>query len=599
MTSPHDAMQPGPAPRGGSGRGRRIAGLIACAFGLLLLLASGAWWFGESRWGRFEALSPGQAFADGSFGLELAPLKYILVASTVSGRALEQPGGPAWPVRFGLPARRPAPAGRCVADAPGNLPVGFSVSNRLPGNATPVPVRFVGLTCAACHATAIGSGAPIVGAGSQTPDVIGFTDAFLNAVLDPDLSAGAILDAYDRQCPGEASGLSGRVSRWVEAFFIDQWLAGARAQARINASKYDLPFHGAEIGNPDDIPTGPSRTRPFRSVVRNTLDLPGQGNVAYSKVPIAAMQGDKPWSQFDGSIGDPVVRSMIAVFTSGSSIAALDEPQIADNVVKAATYTLRLGADPPLPTLAATFPDRPPPSAEALARGQAVYAQQCSSCHGQPGPNWTVPGGPGGEPSITPLDQIGTDPERLTFRYADMLPMALAALLPLGDSAGLEAQRQALRARFDQAMRDGDLVQADWWQQAIARFDARAREFPAGHRMAFPMRDIAKRNGYLNAPLPFLWLRAPYLHNGSVPTLRALIGLDERPIRFCRGQAGYDPAAVGLALVAPAGDRCPPEAPFLFDATVPGNSIGGHAYPPPGAVERPDLEALLAYLGTL
>lgn len=596
MTAAHDTPRP---QQHASGRGRQIAGMIACACGLLLLLASGAWWFGESRWGRFEPLSPGQAFADGSFGLELAPLKYILVASKLSGRALELPGGPAWPKRFGLPMRQPASAGTCVADAPANLPVGFSVSHRLPGNATPVPVRFVGLTCAACHATAIGDGAPILGAGSQTADVIGFTDAFLNAVLDPDLSAGKILDAYNQQCQGEASGLSGWVSDRVEAFFIDQWLAGVRAQARVNASKYDMPFHGAQIGDPDDIPTGPSRTRPFRSVVRNTLDLPGQGNVAYSKVPLAAMQGDKPWSQFDGSIGDPVVRSMIAVFTSGSSIPALDEPQIADNIVKAATYTLRLGADPPLPTLAATFPDRPPPTAEALARGRAVYERQCSSCHGQPGAGWTVPPGPDGEPSITPLDRIGTDSGRLTFRYADMLPTALAALLPAGDSAGLEAQRQALRARFDQAMRDGDLVQADWWQQAIIRFDDRAREFPAGHRMAFAMRDVAKRKGYLNAPLPFLWLRAPYLHNGSVPTLRALIGLDKRPDRFCRGQAGYDPAAVGLVLKAPVEDRCPPEAPFLFDTAQPGNSSGGHAYPPPGAVEPPDLEALLAYLGTL
>ena len=79
----------------------------------------------------------------------------------------------------------PGKASTCAADAPANLPVGFSVANRLPGNATPVPVQFVGLTCAACHATAIAPGAPpIIGAGSQTADVIAFTDAFLSATLD-------------------------------------------------------------------------------------------------------------------------------------------------------------------------------------------------------------------------------------------------------------------------------------------------------------------------------------------------------------------------------------------------------------------------------
>ena len=38
-----------------------------------------------------------------------------------------------------------------------------------------------------------------------------------------------------------------------------------------------------------------------------------------------------------------------------------------------------------------------------------------------------------------------------------------------------------------------------------------------------------KTNGYASMPLDGIWLRAPYLHNGSVPTLRALLFLDERP----------------------------------------------------------------------
>ena len=38
-----------------------------------------------------------------------------------------------------------------------------------------------------------------------------------------------------------------------------------------------------------------------------------------------------------------------------------------------------------------------------------------------------------------------------------------------------------------------------------------------------------KTNGYANMPLDGMWLRAPYLHNGSVPTLRGLLFPDERP----------------------------------------------------------------------
>ena len=49
-----------------------------------------------------------------------------------------------------------------------------------------------------------------------------------------------------------------------------------------------------------------------------------------------------------------------------------------------------------------------------------------------------------------------------------------------------------------------------------------------------------KTNGYSNMPLDGIWLRAPYLHNGSVPTLRALMFPDERPAVFFRGYDVYD-----------------------------------------------------------
>ena len=191
-----------------------------------------------------------------------------------------------------------------------------------------------------------------------------------------------------------------------------------------------------------------------------------------------------------------------------------------------------------------------------------------------------------------------------------MLPAALATLLPArdnpasggagrgkGDSA---TQRHALEEKLADALKDRDFAQADWWKVALARFTERQREFPAGHRLAFAADEIAKREGYLNAPIPFAWLRAPYLHNGSVLSLRALIEPEQRLGKFCRGpQQQYDPQAIGLAAVAPGPGGCPPETPFLFDTTQPGNSNAGHFYPAVGALTPEDREALLAYLGTL
>ena len=55
-----------------------------------------------------------------------------------------------------------------------------------------------------------------------------------------------------------------------------------------------------------------------------------------------------------------------------------------------------------------------------------------------------------------------------------------------------------------------------------------------------------KTDGYANMPLDGVWLRAPYLHNGSVPTLRALLFPDERPAVFYRGYDVYDWQPVGF-----------------------------------------------------
>ena len=62
-----------------------------------------------------------------------------------------------------------------------------------------------------------------------------------------------------------------------------------------------------------------------------------------------------------------------------------------------------------------------------------------------------------------------------------------------------------------------------------------------------------KTFGYVNLPLDGIWLRAPYLHNGSVPTLRDLMnpakgaqGKAGRPEVFYRGYDVFDQQKVGF-----------------------------------------------------
>src|SRR3546814_19546018 len=75
-------------------------------------------------------------------------------------------------------------------------------------------------------------------------------------------------------------------------------------------------------------------------------------------------------------------------------------------------------------------------------------------------------------------------------------------------------------------------------------------------------------------PLDGIWLRAPYLHNGSVPTLRDLLKpAAARPKAFWRGDDVYDPHHVGFESNVPAREGV---EFFRYDTTVPGNSNAGH-----------------------
>ena len=200
----------------------------------------------------------------------------------------------------------------------------------------------------------------------------------------------------------------------------------------------------------------------------------------------------------------------------------------------------------------------------AAERGVAIYARDCAACHGATGRDFT------GEyvGKVTPIAEIGTD-----------------------------------RARLDNYTRDlavnQNALYADYGPERFQTF--------------------RKTDGYANAPLDGVWLRAPYLHNGSVPTLEALLSPPaERPRAFLRGYDVYDPRAVGFvsepALIDPglhprlfcyvttaeAAADCPAGAPPMHGACdagpCRGNGNGGHLY----GVDLPPEEkrALIEHLKT-
>jgi hypothetical protein len=97
---------------------------------------------------------------------------------------------------------------------------------------------------------------------------------------------------------------------------------------------------------------------------------------------------------------------------------------------------------------------------------------------------------------------------------------------------------------------------------------------------------------YAARPLHGIWAAAPYLHNGSVPTLYdLLLPPEQRPKTFALGDRDYDPVRLGFAV----GKACDKQDCGI-DTTRIGDGNGGHTWGTDLA--EPDRMALLEYLKT-
>jgi hypothetical protein len=544
-------------PRPGFWQRWQHRGQVAAVCLTLLLLAGTAWLlWAEAGWVPPRSNDQRTAFIDGTPGTELIPLAVLKVLPDMFPDQF-QPGGKDagdWIEQFGF-TRRPAGDG-----GDPDLPVGFTVSNYRPKSGSPSPVVFVGVGCAACHSTAIRTSdtaaVVVYGAGNNSINFLAWVDGLRTVLLDEErMTPAKIFQAY-------AAKFKTRLPL-AEQLMARAWLQQSRAQFAGNLPKYDSPYSGAELRDPDSMPLGPSRTQPFRNLVRLILDRPAAADWGYSKIPCVYWESRREWGQFDGGIHDFHARSAMAAMSSGATVDNMALPEIRDNIIRATDYTMTLAG----PSFEKTFGIKPDPA--RVARGREVYNAYCAGCHGAPGATseeWKRGKDLG---VVFKPEAIGTDPERVRYRHADELADKVYAHFPEGNPF-----------HFDR----NDL-----------------RPLPPG-APGYP--SVA---GYISHPLEGLFSRAPYLHNASVPTLAELINLERRRDVFYRGNNVYDVERVGLVVPdKPDGRRY-----FRYDATVRGNSNRGHDYPwpyPDGGWNRSNpehakkmgaLTDLLEYLKTL
>jgi hypothetical protein len=178
-------------------------------------------------------------------------------------------------------------------------------------------------------------------------------------------------------------------------------------------------------------------------------------------------------------------------------------------------------------------------------KGEAVFKANCSRCHGTYGEKWTYPN------RIVPLAVIGTD-----------------------------------RRRFDGLSRKfGEAYNKSWFAG-----DYKARE----------------SEGYQAPPLDGIWATAPYLHNGSVPTVYHLLNSKTRPKVFTRSyrtdRSAYDAKKLGWKVRVL--DQAPDPTKVsgndlrkVYDTAKPGRGNKGHTFG--DKLSEEERMAVIEYLKTL
>ncbi len=101
--------------------------------------------------------------------------------------------------------------------------------------------------------------------------------------------------------------------------------------------------------------------------------------------------------------------------------------------------------------------------------------------------------------------------------------------------------------------------------------------------------------GYIAPPLDGVWITAPYFHNGSVPTLEAVLNSAARPKYwsrdFAKPEYNYDDPGWRYSIHNNAGHR------YIYNTTLPGYGNYGHYFGDKLSPE--DRKAVIEYLKTL
>ncbi|MEO6679073.1 MAG: di-heme-cytochrome C peroxidase [Pseudomonas sp.] len=467
------------------------------------------------------------------------------------------------------------PAQKATPNNPGNLPVGFA-RHQNAGSQD----QFLDITCAACHTGELrfnGQAVRIDGGSAQhvLPSSV------------PTLRGGSFGQAL------VASLVSTYYNPWKFERFARNVL-GADYDARHKALREDfknsldtfvkVAWNDTHRGL---YPTeeGPGRTDAFGRIANATFgDAISPANYRVANAPVDYPQlwdiWTFDWVQWTGSAQQPMARNIGEALGVGATLNFFDadgQPLKGDTRYPSSVRvrdlnrieeTLQRLKPPAWPEDVLGSVDKP-----LAAQGRALFAENCAGCHVprvKP-----VDGRQVQQLKLIPVAAIGTDPTAANsiadHRFdVTALQWDVAELGQLGVQLHPKTTEPLDLSQLSVA-KGLAYVTAFVQNRAYREANVTPAERPDMDGFGLPI-GVQELRAYKARPLAGIWATAPFLHNGSVPSIYQLLSpQDERATTFYKGSFEYDPRHLGYRTEVF-------DNGFVFDTHITGNHNSGHEF---------------------
>jgi hypothetical protein len=505
------------------------------------------------------------AFYHLSEGGEIYPLDWLLALEVETGTRNGRPEVRPFLdniERYGLLSDPKGPAN------PYGLPVGVSSApSKISG------LEMIGLNCSACHvgqiqyqgrAYRLDGGPNMALVNRFLQDLVIETQ---RTVMKPARLARFWQRVKDVRTARQASDpddaqMEGAWEKMTRALGQNRSLLLARVDAMRN-----IPTLAKSLGI--STPEGYGRLDAF-GIGRDELfggiganSLPADAPVSFPHIWGMELTGWLQWGANTNSVMERNIGQALgvgAVFDPRTFVSSVR----VDNLHQLETHAYKLTA----PQWPAFFPAIDPTKAAA---GRTLFMKYCAGCH----ETWQSDG----QLRIYrlfSLQEVGTDP-LTAINWEKVVEEADGSVKPF-PYAALQLIKRVKEVAYKEKGLDQQTID-QWENRNLRPGDRWSPTFRAPLLDSEKWGDTKGRRVYRSKTLVGIWSTAPYLHNGSVPTIYdLLLPAAQRPVTFTLGQREYDPVKLGYQSDSSKYTLPPGLKPSLFDTRMTGNWNTGHEW---------------------